>query len=65
MCAMQDVLEWIMVKGKRSAMLINSSVLGKEGLHVCLDQANHKNESSGLMRVFSACLIVIIGMKNL
>lgn len=65
---MQDVFEWIMVKGKVSAMLMhrtNSSVLANVVLHVCLDQANDKNNSPGLIRVFTTCLIGIIGIKSL
>lgn len=46
---MQDVLEQILVKGKLSATLINSSVLVNMVLHVYFDQANHKNKSSGLI----------------
>jgi len=62
---MQEALEWKMVKGKLSAMLINSSFLVNVVLHMCLDQANRKSKSSGLMRAFTACLIVIAGMKFL
>lgn len=62
---MQDIPKWITVKGKLNVMLSNSSVLVDVVLHVCLDQVNHKDKSLGIIRVFTACLALVIGMKSL